>query len=150
MHRALLAFAVALTAAVVSTPGGAAATCTPTANNGGGPDRSPPLRAKIGSGHVLTGVVLTPTCAPVRGARISFWQSNANGLYTRAGGGAVITGAAGRFRFQGPRPTSYGGLPAHIHIKVEAPGFVTLFTEYFPPRGSTHGNVRLVLLPDDL
>jgi protocatechuate 3,4-dioxygenase beta subunit len=150
MHRALLACAVAVTAAVAAASGSAAATCTPTANDGGGPDRSPPLRAKIGTGHVLTGVVLAPTCAPIRGARVSFWQSNSKGLYSAAGGGAVITGTAGRFRFQGPRPTSYGGFPAHIHIKVEAPGFVTLFTEYFPPPGSTRGRLRLVLLPDDL
>ena len=150
MQRALLACAIVATAAVAAIPDGAAAACTPTANNGGGPDRSPPLRARIGTGHVLTGVVLAPTCAPIRGARVSFWQSNAKGVYTPAGGGAVITGAGGRFRFQGPRPTSYDGLPAHIHIKVEAPGFVTLFTEYFPPHGSTHGSVRLVLLPDDL
>jgi hypothetical protein len=41
-------------------------------------------------------------------------------------------------------------MPAHIHIKVEAVGFVTLFTEYFPPDGSNRGSVRFVLLPDDL
>jgi protocatechuate 3,4-dioxygenase beta subunit len=108
------------------------------------------LRAKIGTGHVLTGVVLNPACRPIPGARVSFWQSNAKGVYTPAGGGAVMTTRAGRFRFEGPSPTSYDGMPAHIHIKVEAAGFVTLFTEYFPPRGSRRGSLRLVLLPSDL
>src|SRR5262249_21636974 len=115
-----------------------------------GPDRSPPLRARIGTGHVLTGVVLSPACSPIAGARVSFWQSNAKGVYTPAGGGAVITTRSGRFRFQGPRPTAYGGRPAHIHIKVQAVGFEMLFTEYFPPPGSARGSIRLVLTPSAL
>jgi protocatechuate 3,4-dioxygenase beta subunit len=56
---------------------------------------------------------------------------------------------SGRFRFEGPRPRAYNGRPAHIHIKVEAPGFESLYTEY-EPRGARRGNVRLVLFPSDL
>jgi protocatechuate 3,4-dioxygenase beta subunit len=119
--------------------------CTPTPNDGGGPDRgAPPLRAKIGTGHVLTGVVLTPSCVPVAGARVSFWQSNAQGVYTAAGTGAVVTGRSGRFRFEGPRPRTSGGRAGHIHIRVEAPGFEALYTEY-ETRGAGRGSVRLVL-----
>jgi protocatechuate 3,4-dioxygenase beta subunit len=121
-----------------------AAVCSPTPGYGGGPDRSPPLRAKIGTGHVLTGVVLTPACTPVRRARVSFWQSNAKGVYVTRLTGAVLTDRQGRFRYEGPRPVS------HMHIKVEARGFLTLFTEYFPAAGSSRGSVRLVLTPDDL
>jgi protocatechuate 3,4-dioxygenase beta subunit len=150
MRAAVLACFVAVGIALATPPSGPAARCTPPANDGGGPNRSPPLRAKIGTGHVLTGVVLSPSCRPIPDATVSFWQSNAKGLYTTATQGAAITNRAGRFRFEGPRPTSYGGFPAHIHIKVEAPGFATLFTEYFPPRGSTHGSVRLVLAPTGL
>src|SRR3954470_10368966 len=81
------------------------ASCRPTANDGGGPDRgTAPLRAKIGTGHVLTGVVLSPSCAPIRGSQLSFWQSNAKGVYTSAGRGGVVTGKLGRFRFEGPMP----------------------------------------------
>jgi protocatechuate 3,4-dioxygenase beta subunit len=124
--------------------------CTPTANDGGGPDRGfPPLRAKIGTGHVLTGVVLSPLCTPVAGARVSFWQSNAKGVYTPAGTGAVATGQSGRFRFEGPRPRTYSGRPGHIHIRVDAPGFEPLYTEYWPG-GAARGNVRLVLSPSPL
>jgi protocatechuate 3,4-dioxygenase beta subunit len=124
--------------------------CTPTANDGGGPDRGiPPMRAKIGTGHVLTGVVLSPSCAPIPGARVSFWQSNAKGVYSTAGRGAVVTSRSGRFRFEGPRPTTYDGRPGHIHIRVEAPGFEPLYTEY-EPRGATRGKVRLVLSPSPL
>jgi len=52
----------------------------PLTVNDGGPDRgTPPLRAKIGTGHVLTGVVLSTSCAPIAGARVSFCHSNAKG-----------------------------------------------------------------------
>ena len=148
MRALFLASALAATAALA--PAGHAAPCNPTGGFGGGPDRSPPLRAKIGTGHVLTGVVLSPACTPIRGARVSFWQSNRKGVYTPAGAGAVKTTKAGRFRFEGPRPTGYDGAAGHIHIKVEALGYETLYTEYFPPTGSRRGNVRLVLLPSDL
>jgi protocatechuate 3,4-dioxygenase beta subunit len=124
--------------------------CIATPNDGGGPDRgTPPLRAKIGTGHVLTGVVLSTSCAPIVGAQVSFWQSNAKGVYTAAGRGAVRTSQSGRFRFEGPRPTGYDGRSAHIHIKVEAPDFEPLYTEY-EPRGAKRGNVRLVLMPSAL
>jgi protocatechuate 3,4-dioxygenase beta subunit len=147
MRRAILACVLAATAALAASPAGLAANCSPTPNDSGGPDRSPPLRARIGTGHVLTGVVLSPACTPIARARVSFWQSNRVGVYTSAGAGAVITTKSGRFTFQGPRPTSYAGRPAHIHIKVQADGYETLYTEYFPPQGSRRGSVRLVLEP---
>jgi len=153
MRLALIVSATSVAAVLTGVPAGLAAghaQCSPTAGFGGGPNRSPPMRAKIGTGHVLTGVVLSPTCAPVAGAIVSFWQSNRKGVYTTSGSGAVKTTKAGRFRFEGPRPTPYDGMPAHIHIKVEAAGFEVLFTEYLPPPGSKRGSVRLVLLPSDL
>ena len=145
---------VVVIAALSAGPVGAAShatRCAPTPNFGGGPDRAvPELRAKIGTGHVLTGVVLSPSCAPIAGARLSFWQSNAKGVYTQAGSGAVATNRSGRFRFEGPRPTAYDGRPAHIHIKVEAPGYDTLYTEYEPRGAARRGSVRLVLTPSPL
>ena len=123
------------------------AQCAPTPNFGGGPDRGPiALRAKIGTGHVLTGIVLSPTCTPIPGARVSFWQSNRKGVYTSAGRGAVLTDRSGRFRFEGPMPVAYDGRPGHIHVKVEARDYETLYTEY-EPHGATTGSVRLVLVP---
>jgi protocatechuate 3,4-dioxygenase beta subunit len=123
------------------------ARCAPTPSFGGGPDRGPiALRAKIGTGHVLTGVVLSPTCTPIRGATVSFWQSNRKGVYTSAGRGAVLTDGSGRFRFEGPMPVAYDGRPGHIHIKVQARDYETLYTEY-EPHGARTGSVRLVLLP---
>ena len=146
MRPAVLACVVGATAALAASPAAVAAGCSPTPS-AGGPDRSPPLRARIGTGHVLTGVVLTPACTPVARARVSFWQSNANGVYTAAGGGAVTTTRDGRFRFEGPRPKPYEGRPGHIHIKVQAAGFETLYVTYFPAAGSRRSSIRLVLQP---
>jgi protocatechuate 3,4-dioxygenase beta subunit len=126
--------------------------CQPTPSDAAGPFArgEPPLRAKIGRGHVLTGVVLSALdCRPVPGARVQFWQENANGVYTSASSGSVVTRKSGRFRFEGPYPPSEGGFPPHIHIRVDAVGFEPLLTRYLPPRGSRHGTLRLVLKPDN-
>jgi protocatechuate 3,4-dioxygenase beta subunit len=126
--------------------------CRATPTDAAGPfaQGEPPLRAKIGRGHVLTGVVLSALdCRPVAGARVQFWQENPNGVYTRASSGSVITGRSGRFRFEGPVPPSDGGFPPHIHIRVDAVSFEALLTRYLPPRGSHHGTIRLVLKPDN-
>jgi len=151
--RSVAALCVVCLLAAWSSAAGAAsggARCAPTPSDSGGPDRgTAPLRAKIGTGHVLTGIVLSPSCKPVAGARVSFWQSNRKGVYTTAGRGAVLTDHAGRFRFEGPMPTPYDGRPAHIHIKVDSRDFEPLYTEYMP-QGSKRGSVRIVLTPSEL
>ena len=126
--------------------------CKPTPDDAAGPFGrvAPPLRGKIGTGHVLTGVVLSVLdCKPIRGARVDFWQSNKRGVYTRATSGSVLTNAAGRFRFEGPRPVSYEGRPAHIHIRVVAKGHEILLTRY-EPHGARRGFLRLVLTPQQV
>jgi protocatechuate 3,4-dioxygenase beta subunit len=128
------------------------ATCRPTPEDAFGPFGrvTPPLRAKIGNGHVLTGVVLSALdCKPIRGARVEFWQSNKQGVYTRSTSGSVRTNAQGRFRFEGPYPASYEGRPGHIHIRVVAKFHEVLLTRY-EPRGARRGSVRLVLRPQQV
>jgi protocatechuate 3,4-dioxygenase beta subunit len=153
MRSISAAFAIGIIAALsaaTTTTAAERARCQPTPGDGGGPDRATaPLRAKIGTGHVLTGTVLSTSCTPIARAKVSFWQSNPKGVYTATGTGAVVTDRLGRFRFEGPMPTPYGGRPGHIHIKVEAADYQTLYIEY-EPHGTTHGNVRLVLLPSAL
>ena len=137
------------------TPSGAAPDayrCEPTPDDGAGPfgRGEPPLRGKIGKGHVLTGVVLSALdCRPIRGARVQFWQSNRQGRYVTATSGTVVTNRLGQFRFEGPYPTSYGRQP-HIHIRVHAPVHRVLLTRYVPREGARTGRVRLVLEPEDL
>jgi protocatechuate 3,4-dioxygenase beta subunit len=149
--------ACALAAAACATAAGAsardAANCAATPPDAFGPfgRGMPPARAKIGTGHVLTGVVLsTVNCAPLRRAAVQLWQSNRNGVYTRAGSATVFTGRDGRFRFEGPFPASYEGRPPHIHIRVVARDHVTLLARYEPARGERRGTIRLVLRPVEL
>jgi protocatechuate 3,4-dioxygenase beta subunit len=124
--------------------------CRPTLDDGAGPfgRGAPPRRNTIGTGHVLTGVVLSSVdCSPLAGARIHLWQANRRGQYVRAGSATVVTDRAGRFRFEGPRPVAYEGRPPHIHLRVIAAEHELLFTRYVPRAGAKRGFVRLVLVP---
>jgi protocatechuate 3,4-dioxygenase beta subunit len=148
---ALLALLAAVAATASTAP--AQVRCQPTPNDGGGPFTrgAPPLRAKIGTGHVLTGVVLSTDCKPIARARVQLMQANRNYVYTRALSGTVFTDRNGRFRYEGPRPTtSRSGRPPHIHLRVIADEHEILYARYVPARGATRGSIRLVLEPEAL
>jgi protocatechuate 3,4-dioxygenase beta subunit len=147
---ALLAVVLAAVASAGVAPATLAASCRPTPDDGFGPfgQGLPPLRAKTGTGHVLTGVVISALdCKPVRGALVQLWQANRQGVYVRALSATVVTNGAGRFRYASPRPTSYEGLPPHIHVRVAAKGFETLLSRIVVASGTRRTNVRLVLVP---
>jgi hypothetical protein len=154
--RRIAALGLVLAAAVAATSAGGAAgaaSCRATFNDGFGPFGRglPPVRAKTGTGHVLSGVVLSAVdCKPVRGAQVQFWQSNAKGVYTTKLSATVISGRDGRFRYQSPKPASYEGRPPHIHIRVIAKGFETLLSRVEPARGASRTSVRFVLVPSAL
>jgi protocatechuate 3,4-dioxygenase beta subunit len=145
----VVAIAVLASGGVASAP--AAPGCPPTLDDGAGPfgRGAPPRRSKIGTGHVLTGVVLSSVdCAPLAGARIHLWQANRRGEYLRSGSATVVTDRTGRFRFEGPRPVSYEGRPPHIHLRVVAAEHELLLTRYVPRTArATRGFIRLVLVP---
>ena len=144
----VVALVVGTPAAQSSSP--AANACRPTPTDAFGPfgRGTPPFRSKIGTGHVLAGVVLSALdCRPLRRARVELWQADRNGQYTRAGSASVLTDRDGRFRFEGPFPPSYEGRPGHIHMRIFAANHEALMTRYVPPRGSRRGTVRLVLRP---
>ena len=149
--RGASAAAVVAMCALTTTAGGVAATgCPATVTDGFGPfgRGSPPMRTSIGKGHVLTGVVLSSLdCRPIAGARVELWQSDARGRYVRALSATVLTGRSGRFRFEGPYPAAYEGLPPHIHLRVVARGYEVLLSRYEPARAARKGSIRLVLLP---
>ena len=152
MLRALACFATAVAAVAVfaltasATPG---ARCQPTVSDAAGPFQqsgvNAPRRAKIGTGHVLQGRVVAPDCGPVARALVVFWQAGPNG-YRPNGRGSVRTDRAGRFRIEGPVPTSYGGLP-HIHIAVFHGEYEELLSRYVVRRGAKTGRLQLVLTP---
>jgi len=70
---------------------------------------------------LLTGHVLTTTCAPIAGAVVDVWQADANGDYDNAGfhmRGHVATDAGGAYAIETVIPGEYPGRTPHIHIKV--------------------------------
>ena len=152
MRRSLLFLAVAALAglAAAGSASPVASACRPTLSGGGGPfetNRAPaPRRARIGTGHVLTGRILRyPGCTPVRGAVVEFWQVSGNGRYDRRGHGSVITGPNGVFRFEGPVPPGEFGRPSHIHVHVSAAGYEDFVTTWMIARGARVGRLNIVL-----
>ena len=145
----LLAAAVGTGLAVTASAAPDQSRCRPTPGDGAGPFQTnaiaTPLRSKIGTGHVLQGRVLSPGCAPVRRAVVYFWQAGPKG-YGPRGRARIITDRQGRFRFEGPVPTNYGGQP-HIHIAVVHPAYEDLLTRYVVRPGAKSGRIRLVLTP---
>jgi protocatechuate 3,4-dioxygenase beta subunit len=108
-----------------------------------------PRRAKIGTGHVLQGRVLRATdCAPVSRAVVFLWQAGPRGyVYRPRGRASVVTDRLGRFRFEGPVPSSSGFRPPHIHIAVIHPAYEELVTRYVVRRGAKSGRIKIVLTP---
>lgn len=148
--RARLAPAIlALLLAVAAAPGASAqARCTPTPRDMEGPFYVPgaPQRESTGRGLVVSGVVRSaPSCAPLPGARVEWWQANPAGVYDDAHRGALVAGAEGRYRFETDVPPPYAGRPSHIHVKVFAPGHRTLTTQLYPRAGQTDISFDLVV-----
>ena len=146
---ACLLVAAAAGVALAVTVSASADVCKPTVSDAAGPFQAnaiaTPRRSKIGTGHILNGRVLSPSCAPVRRALVVFWQAGTNG-YGPRGRGSVLTDRAGRFRFEGPVPANYGRGP-HIHIAVLHPAYEDLLTRYVVRRGARSGRITIVLTP---
>jgi protocatechuate 3,4-dioxygenase beta subunit len=96
------------------------------------------LTADVGTGTrvVVTGSVLTGSCAPVGRARIEVWQADAGGEYDNSGyrlRGHLFSDADGHYRFETIEPGAYSGRTRHIHVKVQPPEGPVLTTQlYFP------------------
>jgi protocatechuate 3,4-dioxygenase beta subunit len=144
--------AVALLALLAATAGSAgsdaAGRCAPTRADALGPFYEPgaPVRAKVGTGYVLSGRVLAAgTCRPVPRARIEFWLANPAGDYDDAHRATVIAGRRGGYRFESNKPPAYSSRPPHIHIRVTARGFRPLVTQHYPGGRRTSATFDLVL-----
>jgi protocatechuate 3,4-dioxygenase beta subunit len=104
----------------------------------------------------VSGTVRGTDGAPVPGARIEIWEADEDGFYDvqypgqeMAGRGWLRSGPDGEYRFWSVHPAPYpipddgpvGDLlhaagrgpmrPAHLHFKVDAPGYRTLITHIF-------------------
>ena len=110
-----------------------------------------------GEWTLMHGRVLDPAGHPVAGARIDIWQADQDGLYDVQDPGMrpgdlralLTTGEDGRYWFRTVKPCSYpvptdgpGGewlratgwqpmRPAHVHARVDAPGYRPLITHLF-------------------
>jgi protocatechuate 3,4-dioxygenase beta subunit len=121
--------------------------CGPaTADNIEGPFYKPgaPHRAVLagpkdaGVPFAVSGTVMNTACKPISGAELDIWQANARGDYDLDGfrfRGELKTDAAGRWQLRTIVPGRYlnGSTyrPAHIHVKVRAPGLQGLTTQLY-------------------
>jgi catechol 1,2-dioxygenase len=95
-----------------------------------------------GRGHLIfEGTIRNTRCEPLP-AFIELWQANHQGHYDNDGTteghfGRAAQSTMGEYRFVTTRPGHYlngsAYRPAHLHVKVRAPGYVPLTTQlYFP------------------
>jgi protocatechuate 3,4-dioxygenase beta subunit len=103
----------------------------------GSPERASLVEPGIaGTRLVLSGRVLTRSCAAVAGAIPDFWQADASGAYDNTGyrlRGNVRSDAAGAYRVETIVPAEYPGRTPHIHVKVTPPGRAVLTTQLYLP-----------------
>lgn len=89
-----------------------------------------------GTRLLLTGQVVSTSCAPIAGALLDFWQADDGGVYDNAGfklRGHQFTDRSGRFTLDTIVPGLYAGRTRHIHVKVQARNGRVLTTQlYFP------------------
>jgi protocatechuate 3,4-dioxygenase beta subunit len=148
--RAFVLLSLAFGAVAVGVAAGSegASGCVPTRADALGPfyEAGAPVRAKVGTGYVLSGRVLAArTCRPIAKARIELWLANPQGEYDDAHRATMFATRAGRYRFESNRPVAYSGRPPHIHIRVSARGFRTLVTQHYPRGGRSSAVFNLVL-----
>jgi protocatechuate 3,4-dioxygenase beta subunit len=96
-----------------------------------------------GTPLMITGTVSGVTCGRIKGARVDFWQADAQGRYDRQGfrlRGHQITDAEGRFRVQTIVPGAAGGRARHVGVHVTVAGKADFWTELFFPDDPGHAS----------
>ena len=124
--------------------------CAPTPPDQLGPfyKRNAPLRDRVGSGYLLSGVVRSAAdCSPIAWARVELWLTGPDGRYGDAWRATVVAAMTGDYRFESDFPVVYEGRPPHIHLRVTAPGYAPLVTQHYPKPGESTGRFELVLIP---
>lgn len=97
-----------------------------------------------GEAILLYGRVLDTTGAPLPGAVVEIWQTDANGVYDHPGDpntasrdqafqfyGAATANESGYYVFRTLLPGEYEPRPRHIHVKVRLDGQVVLTTQFY-------------------
>ena len=125
-------------------------TCQPTRSDALGPFYKPdaPLRAEVGEGYVLQGVVRSAAnCQPLPNAVVEFWLAGPDGRYHDAYRARVMSEANGYYTFESHVPAPYSGRPSHIHMRVTAAHHRILVTQHYPTAGQSRATFDLVLRP---
>ena len=127
--------------------------CAPTPVEMDGPfyRADAPRRNSIGTGYLLFGEVKSAVdCAPIAGARIEIWMTGPDGRYDDRWRATLLSRQDGRYYLQSHFPPPYGSRPPHIHLLVNAPGFVELITQHYPLAGRGEALFDLILIPKQM
>src|SRR5437667_5566945 len=110
---------------------------------------NPPQNATLrtagvaGTPLTLTGYVVSTSCQPIAGAKLDFWQADANGNYDNSSytlRGWQLTDANGAYRLETVIPGLYPGRTEHIHFKVTVNGKTYTSQLFFPGVAQNEGD----------
>ncbi len=147
LRRQFLRFGATAAAALIWQHDSEAAECAETEDNiegpfykAGAPERSSLWEPGMeGTKLVVSGCVCNTRCEAIPYATLDVWQCNAHGVYDNAGyflRGKLKTDAKGRYELTTIAPPAYKVgegryRPAHIHLKLSAPGATLLTTQLY-------------------
>jgi protocatechuate 3,4-dioxygenase beta subunit len=98
-----------------------------------------PERTIVGTGHVVTGVVLSSVdCQPIANARLVFWPEEGVLGLPDSSRATFFTDQNGRYHFE-------CNMPDHIHMRISAPGYRTIGVNSYHPNGAAEGTLAIVL-----
>jgi len=116
----------------------------PTLDDGLSPsyESGAPTRSIVGTGHVLTGrVVSRRDGSPIRGATLELWPEYEGRGHPDEARATVVTDMSGRYRFQCDPPE-------HIHMRITAAGYAGIAQNSYHPDGRAEGTFDVVLRPE--
>lgn len=119
-------------------------TCPPTLDDEVSPSYIPnsPEKNIVGTGHVITGVVLSSVdCKPIANAKLEFWPEYKGLGHPDSARATFFTDENGQYRFECDQPE-------HIHMRISAEGYVTIGVNSYHPEGASEGTFDIVLRPE--
>jgi protocatechuate 3,4-dioxygenase beta subunit len=143
--------AAALGTLLLVAAGSVSAACPPTRADALGPFyvAGAPERSKTGDGLTVQGAVRsTRECKGLPAAKVEWWSANPRGEYDDGHRATQVTDTEGRYRYVTDMPGKYPGRPAHLHVKVSAPGHKTLVTQIYPKPADREIPFDFVLQPE--